>query len=263
VSSIVWRQTQWLPAPARPELPCAEVHVWRVSLRQGPGVLESLAATLSPDERRRAGRYHFRKDGESFVVSRGVLRDILGQYLSVSPARIRFTYNEFGKPDLCAEVADAPLRFNVSHAHETALFAITSGREVGVDVEFIREDFAALDTAERFFSEVEVAALRGLPRGSRTLAFFNCWTRKEAYIKARGEGLSLPLKQFAVSAAPGEPAALLSAEHAPDAVSRWSLVELHPGPGYVGALAFEGTEVAHCCWEWQAPSGQHALGERA
>lgn len=252
-TSIMQQQPTWLPAPERPELSSAEVHVWRASLTQEPGVSELLAATLTPDERQRADRYHFRRDRESFVVARGVLRDILGRYLRARPALIRFTHNEFGKPALGGEAGGSHLRFNVSHAHEVALFAFAPGREVGVDVEFMREDYAGMDVAERFFSESEVTALRNLPPGLRTLAFFNCWTRKEAYIKARGQGLSLPLERFTVSAAPGEPAALLRTEHEPGAASRWSLAELQPGLGYVGALAVEGTEITHRCWQWPAP----------
>ncbi|MCA1621650.1 MAG: 4'-phosphopantetheinyl transferase superfamily protein [Acidobacteria bacterium] len=247
--------TSWAAAPLRPAPPAAEVHVWRAPLVQGPAALGALAETLSPDEWRRAERFHFRRDRESFVAARGALRDILGRYLGVRPELIRFTQNEFGKPALGGAEAGGPLRFNLSHAHETALVAVACGREVGVDVEFVREDCAGLDIAERFFSGGEVAALRGLPPGQRTRAFFDCWTRKEAYIKARGEGLSMPLKKFAVSLAPGEPAALLWAEDDPLEVSRWSLAELDPGPGYVGALASEGAQAGHQCWQWQARRG--------
>jgi 4'-phosphopantetheinyl transferase len=196
----------------------------------------------------RAGKYYFKRDRDRFIIARGALRKILSRYLCVAPGQIRFTYSPYGKPAL-AEAAHE-LSFNVSHSHEVALYAVTLGREVGLDVEFIREDFASMEIAEHFFSREEVAALRALPSHLQTLAFFNCWTRKEAYIKARGEGLSHPLDQFAVSCAPGEPAAILSSKSDPLEVSRWWLHELRPGPGYAAALALQGGSRRLSLWQW-------------
>jgi len=159
--------------------------------------------SLVPDERQRAERFRFERDRRRFIVAHGVLRDILGRYLKCSPAQVSFSYNQYGKPALAQESEAIGLRFNMSHSHEVALYALTRAREVGVDVELLREDFASLEIAERFFSRSEVALLNSLAPELRTDGFFNCWTRKEAYIKALGEGLSHPLDRFAVSLAPG------------------------------------------------------------
>lgn len=218
-----------------------EVHVWRADLNPGDSTVRACYELLQPDERLRADKFHFPRDREHFTVARGVLRQILGGYLGSAPEQVRFAYNKYGKPALAADAFDAPLSFNVSHSKDIALYAIAGGRRrVGLDIEHLREDFDSLTLAERFFSHAEVAALRALPAEQQRTAFFNCWTRKEAYIKALGEGLSHPLDKFSVSLAPGEPAALLSTDDNPEEASRWSLVELSPGDGYVAALACEG-----------------------
>jgi 4'-phosphopantetheinyl transferase len=144
------------------------------------------------------------------------------------------------------------LGFNLAHSHELALYAITRGREVGIDLERIRSNLVDEQIAERFFSPREVVVLRGLPTHRQREAFFNCWTRKEAYVKAKGQGLSIPLDQFDVSLAPGEPAALLSTQWHPQEASRWSLQKLNPGCGYVAALAVEGHDWQVKCWQWSA-----------
>ncbi len=168
----------------------------------------------------------------------------------MAPDHLRFYYGPQGKPKLDKETAGEALRFNVTHTQGLALYAVANGREVGIDVERIRPELVDGDFAERFFSPREVAALRMLPVGLRPEAFFNCWTRKEAYAKARGDGLSLPLKQFDVSLAPREPAALLSTKGDPLEAARWSLSALHPGPGYVAALAVEGHDWRLECRQW-------------
>jgi 4'-phosphopantetheinyl transferase len=163
---------------------------------------------------------------------------------------LRFGYNPYGKPALVGEEGEKGLRFNVSHSHGLALYAITRGREIGVDLERIRPFPDLIGLAERFFSPKEVAALRTLPAPMQTEAFLTCWTRKEAYIKAKGEGLSLPLSQFEVSLAPGEPSALLRTQWDALEASRWSLHALTPGPGYVAALAVECNHRRMTCWHW-------------
>ena len=229
----------------------AEVHVWRASLKQAPGVLRALTDTLAPEELARAGRFRFAKDRDSFVVARGALRAILSRYLDVRPEQVCFTYGEFGKPALAAATRrDLPLRFNLSHSHEVACCAVACGREVGVDVEYVREEIEVVELARHFFSRGEVAALGGLPPDQRLRGFFNCWTRKEAYIKARGEGLSHPLDTFSVSLEPGAPAALVAAARDPLEVTRWSLSELELGDAYAAALACEGPAPLVRCWDW-------------
>ena len=168
------------------------MHVWRASLNLPASQIERLGQTLSTDEWSRANRFAFQKDRDHFVAARGILRAILGHYLDEAPNRLRFSYNPFGRPALAGEPEG--LRFNVSHSHGRALIAVTGGRSVGVDVERIRPDVTYEQLARRFFSPREVAALLALPENLRRKAFFTCWTCKEAYVKARGEGLSIPLQ---------------------------------------------------------------------
>ena len=217
-----------------------KVHVWHASLDLPVSQIQRLEHTLSAEERRRAERYRFQKDRERFVAARGLLRTILGRYLKTEPGRLRFCYNAYGKPELAEEMGNGTHCFNVSHAHEYALYAVTYGRAVGVDIEYIHPDPVEEKIAERFFSPREVAVLRALPEHMQTRAFFNCWTRKEAYIKARGQGFSIALDRFEVSLTPGAPAALLSVNGDPQEASRWSLRELSVGSDYVAALAVKG-----------------------
>jgi len=243
------RRATWLPSPPDVRPGREEVHVWRTSLARDDSEVERLWAALTPDERERARRFHFERDRRRFVVARGVLREILGRCLGLAPALIRFAYNEYGKPSLMEEAGG--LRFNASHSAEAALYACTLGREVGIDIELLRDDFASFEIAERFFSKTEVRSLGSLPAHLRTQGFFNCWTRKEAYIKALGEGLSHPLHSFSVSLAPGEPARLISTDTALLEADRWSLVDLKPFEGYAAALAIRGSDPEIQCWDWQ------------
>jgi len=229
------------------------VHVWRAVLDQSPSQVAGLLDTLAEDERARAGRFYFPIDRERFIVARGVLRAILGLYLNRAAQTVSFRYGSHAKPPLACESGGNALHFNMSHSRGVALYAITRGRAIGIDLEFIREDLEVDQVAGRFFSQREIATLRALPAGLRRYAFFLCWTRKEAYIKARGEGLSLPLDQFDVSLIPGEPAVLLRTQPDPDEALRWSLRELSIGPGYASALAVEGHGWSLCCWEWPPP----------
>ena len=226
------------------------MHVWRATLDRSASSIRCLGQTLSPDERARAARFHFRGDRERFIVGRGLLRAILGRYLEAEPKDLRFCYSPHGKPDLAKGFGERRLRFNLAHSDALALYAITRGRGIGVDLERLRSDVVDEGIAERFFASGEVAVLRSLPPNVQPKAFFACWTRKEAYIKARGEGLSMPLDRFEVSLAPGDPAALLSADGDQEEVSRWSLRELAPGPGYAAALCVEGHGWRLKCREW-------------
>jgi len=239
--------TVWQLPTAELWLPRDEVHVWRVSLDQ-PQRLAELEALLAPDERQRAARLRFKEDRDHFVIARGSLRRLLGKYLNLNPADLDFSYSAYGKPLLDISLS-GDLRFNLSHSHGLALLAFARGRDLGIDVEFVRRDVDAEQIAEHFFSPAEAACLRALPADKKVEAFFNCWTRKEAFVKARGEGLSLPLDQFDVSLAPGEPAALLSRQTAVD-ISRWSLIDLFAGERYKAALVVEGRDWRLCCWQW-------------
>jgi 4'-phosphopantetheinyl transferase len=221
------------------------VDLWRLPLRWPPRAAERFRQTLSADEAERAARFHFARDRDAFTAARAFLRAVLARYLKAEPARLRFAYGPRGKPALADDDAAGAegnaLRFNLAHSHDLALLAVTRGREVGVDLEHVRPDFASDDIAERFFSPGEAAALRAVPEGRpRVEAFYRCWTRKEAFIKATGEGLSFPLSAFTVSLAPGEPAALLSCDKDARVPERWTLVDVEPGAGYIAAAAVEG-----------------------
>lgn len=252
------RGTRWDAPPGNYALPEDEVHVWRAGLNwpaQGIGELKQI---LSPDEREKADRFHFDVDRRRHVVGRGLLRLLLGRCLGAAPDRLQFDYSAHGKPSLAVASAKMPLQFNVSHSGELVLIALARGRVVGVDVERIRTDMEVKGIAERFFSPGERTALAALDASVQHDAFFACWTRKEAYIKARGEGLSLPLDQFDVSLAPGQPARLLETRPDPAEARRWVLRELDVGAEHKAALAVERAGWQLRAWDW--PAGVCSLG---
>lgn len=236
----------WSEAPESLSLATGEVHVWRVELEQPEYVLEKFRGTLEENELHRASRFHFEKHRRYFVVGRGALRRLLAQYLNDKPETFRLSYGAYGKPALNGKHKDSRLRFNMSHSHEVALFAFAEDREVGVDVEHVRADFASEDIARRFFSRREVETFNTLPRHDQVTGFFRCWTRKEAFIKVIGLGLSQPLDQFDVTLVPEQPAALLWVSG--DDATRWSLYDLEVGGDYAGALAVEGQVSRIRCW---------------
>jgi len=228
-----------------------DIHVWRASLDQPTLCFQQLAQHLCADENRRAERFYFDCDRKHFIVGRGILRTILGQYLGIEPSQVQFCYGSRGKPALTQTCGGDWLRFNLSHSQELVLYAIAREREIGIDIEHIRPMPEAEQIVERFFSVRENAVFRALLPSQKQAAFFNCWTRKEAYIKALGDGLALPLDQFDVSLSPDEPARLLGIKGDRFAAESWSLQELIPEPGYVAALAVEGQDRSFSCWQWQ------------
>ncbi len=240
----------WSDPPQTPTLDDNEVHVWRSELDLSRAELTSLAKTLARDEQERAARFRFPQDRRRFIAARGLLRKILARYLDRDPAKLQFCYGPFGKPALASNSGVDGLRFNVSHSQGFALHAVSFRRELGVDLECIRPDLPWEQIAKRFFSPEEIDALRKVPRYLKHEAFLNCWTRKEAFVKARGGGLSLRLDQFSVSLIPGGPAALLRIEDNLQEASRWGLEQLRPWPDYVAALATEGRNWQLRCWHW-------------
>lgn len=223
-----------------------EIHVWRADLNCEERIVEQLASSLSPDERARAARFHFLADRNHFVVARGALRDLLGKYSGSSADEIQFEYGQFGKPAMSAGFSLKPIQFNISHSGGLALLAFSLRRELGVDVERVRPDFGGDDVAERYFAPEEVAELRALPAALRAKGFFHCWTRKEAYLKAKGAGLQIPLKSFRVSVTPGAPERL----HATDS-RQWRLHSLEPVATHVGAVVGEGHDWRLTLLEWK------------
>lgn len=238
----------WPKAPAHPVLSSEEVHVWCASLDQSTTQYVSL---LSADEQAKAQRFHFEQDQRRFIVGRGLLRIILGCYLNLPPEKLQFEYRTHGKPMLSAESLQRTLCFNLSHSEEMALYAVTLNLEIGVDLEHVHPIPDVQQLAEQFFSPSERAELEALPPSQKLDAFFNGWTRKEAYLKARGDGMVYPLDQFSVSMSAEQPARLLEVKDGAQELSRWSLQTLTPAPspGYVGALAVEGHSWRLAQWQ--------------
>lgn len=219
---------------AESTIPADEVHVWRASLDQPVPVTRHLHTLLAADEVARAARFRFERDRNRYIVGRGLLRTLLGRYLQRPPSVLRFEYGAFEKPRLAG---DGP-QFNLSHSGSLALFAFTDDVEIGIDVERDHVDFARERIAERFFSPAEVRVLRSLPEPLQPYAFLTCWTRKEAFIKARGDGLSLPLDSFDVSLLPDAPAALLRTAWSAAEPAQWCLKDLSDASRcYVAAIA--------------------------
>jgi 4'-phosphopantetheinyl transferase len=207
--------------------------------------MRQFEATLSTDEKARSERFHFARDRDHFVAARGILRQLLASYTQSSPAELQFNYGAQKKPALRAKNMPAALRFNLSHSHGLAIFAISEKRELGIDLELIQPRFAADGIAERYFSSRELAELRALPPEKTAEGFFLCWTRKEAYVKAHGAGLHIPLDSFDVTLTPGGPERLCSTDS-----ERWSLRSFEPASQYVGAIVGEGKSWRASYWDW-------------
>ncbi|HYW06874.1 MAG TPA: 4'-phosphopantetheinyl transferase superfamily protein [Longimicrobium sp.] len=227
----------WERAPTPVRIQAGEVHVWRASLAPPPALLARFHATLSDAERSQAGRFRFPVHRDRFIAGRGIQRAILSRYVGAAPGALAFRAAKYGKPEL---EGGGELRFNVSNAEDLALYAVALSREVGVDLENVRPMPDGVSIAERFFSAEENAVFRALAPALRDAAFFACWTRKEAFIKAVGEGLSMPLDRFDVTLAPGEPARLLRTRGDPGEAERWTMGGVEVGPGWDAALVVEG-----------------------
>jgi 4'-phosphopantetheinyl transferase len=240
----------WPLAPAQPRLTHGVVHIWCLSLELPEPAIASLRTILSPAEETRAARYRFDKHRRKFIACRGQVRRILASYLNADESQIRFNYGPKGKPSLASPWSDSEIQFNVSDSNELALCALCLNRDLGVDIESTSRptDFDGL--AERFFAAREVDVLRSLPDDQRIEAFFNCWTRKEAVLKAVGIGLGMPLNRVEVTLAPQDPARVLV--FADDAAhsSPWWLESLDPATGYVGAIASRGTPLEVMSWRF-------------
>ena len=234
-----------------PFLPFLDVHLWCASLDAPQTVVEQYAATLAPDEQQRAARFRAGTLRNRFIVGRGTLRAILARYLDADAAQPTFQYNALGKPALAAPWDQSGLRFNVSHSHGLALFAVASGREVGVDVEWPQRRCDPAKLIHRYFSEVERREWHALPAEQKLAGFFRGWTCKEAWLKAVGTGLSFPLDQVSVSLAPSEPPRLLSIRGDRDEAAQWHLACSIPADGYVAAVAVRGAAPHINSWQWE------------
>ena len=226
----------WFPPSVNLALSTRDLHIWRARLDEPEEYVKAMAALLSGEEIARGEKFVFARDRQHFIVARGTLRALLGLYLHKPPAALALCKGPNGKPELCAGAAESPMKFNLSHSHGMALYAFAVQQEVGIDLEKIRSDVAITEVAGRFFSAHEQEELRALPAEFRAEGFFLGWTRKEAYLKARGDGLQVPLDSFNVTLTPHQPAEINSVDSA-----RWTLTSFIPAPNYVAATVAEGT----------------------
>jgi 4'-phosphopantetheinyl transferase len=229
-----------------------EIHVWYAELDR-PDTAHFFSL-LSQDEKDKADRFIFEQDKVRYTTRRGILRILLGSYLGIEPYQIRFDYSHNNKPALAEKYNRSALYFNQSCSERMAVFAFTSGCEIGIDIEYIRDVPEMQQIFERFFSPGENEVFQTLSANLRKEAFFNCWTRKEAFIKATGDGLSRPLNTFDVSLMPGEPARLLEIERCHEEVNLWFMNDLKVTPGYAAALAMKGNCINIRSRQW---TGQH------
>jgi 4'-phosphopantetheinyl transferase len=228
-----------------------QVDIWSIHLCGEEWEMQQCRRLLSPDEVQRADRFYFEKHRRRFTRARAAMRQILSGYSRVPPEELTFSYGQQGKPQLAGKLESCGVRFNLSHTEEMALLAVTQNQDAGIDIESVNSEFATEEIAERFFSAGEVLRLNALPVAEKADAFFACWTRKEAYIKAVGGGLSVPLDSFEVAFGPGVAPALLLVKGEPNEMCRWSMYEVKVTQGYRAALVVEGRGhvLRHLQWE--------------
>lgn len=237
--------TIFVPPPLRLQ----QAHAWYIRFGSLAAESEPWLRLLSQEERERTARFRFARDQRRFSVTRALLRVVLGAYLESEPETLVFHTLEHGKPVLGGRHRGNPLQFNVSHSDGMALFGMTVDRPIGVDVERVRHDFEVVTIAKRFFSAAEQREFLSLPLAQQHRAFFDCWTRKEAFVKALGDGLSHPLHQFDVSLAPGEPAGLTATRPDPTEASQWTMAAPDIGAGYAAAIVAKAANLEITCQE--------------
>jgi 4'-phosphopantetheinyl transferase len=241
------RQNVWHNLSNPPKLTYGEIHVWRVFIDREISSYRASIKTLSPDEIQKADKFQFERDRWQFIVCRATLRKILGAYLRIQPSEICFSYNDFGKPTLNSVKDKKSYCFNISHSNGIVLIAVTNGQEVGIDLEYMKEEFATLKVAEQFCSQIELSALSSITDDLRVSAFYSFWTRKEAFAKAIGEGLSIPLKQIKLPIISGECESNLDRNFT-HRFGKWSLVNLPPYGKFAAALVVKGEVKAIRHW---------------
>ena len=217
-----------------------DVHVWRLRLEQPELCAGEFVSMLSGEERRRATRFRFEKDRKRFIAGRGVLRLILAFYLNTEPEQLQFSYGAYGKPYVPQGSCEMAVQFSLCHSHEVALYAFALGRNVGVDVEHVRHFPDIEQMSTRYHTEKENAVFKPLPTSQKVRAFFQSWTRKEAYLKGIGTGLAQPPERIDASMAPGESPPTINTQEDAVETSGWSMASFTPDPDYVAALAIEG-----------------------
>lgn len=243
---------RWKPAPRQLRLGAHEVHVWRAPLDLPPALRSQLVKSLNREERDRAARFATDELRHRYVAGRGILRFLLGSYLDTNPGDLQFQYGEHEKPFLVGDAAETGMRFNVSHSQGLGLFAFRLGREIGVDVEWMRREVEQAEIASRFFSATESARLQSLPEAQQGPYFFALWTCKEAFVKAHGGGITFGLSRFDVQLEPGAGSAAIVGNEAGEPLAGWYAHRFEPGQGFAGALAVEEREPSLSLWDWTA-----------
>lgn len=229
------------------DIPSSQIHLWYCDLRKNVSRIDEYYLLLSSDEIEKAKRFKFEKDRNCYVISKAVLRSLLGGYLEKDPKEVNFEYTSFHKP---MSSMKTPLKFNVSHSGYVAVFSFVKDVEIGVDIERIKDDFDVMDIAHRFFSISEIGALSKFSDSEKNRAFYRCWTRKESFIKAEGSGLSFPLDKFAVSINDDLNAELLETEWDVTEKNCWSLFSFVPRKEYIGAIAVRKKSAAVTFFNW-------------
>ena len=232
----------WPDVNTNPRLGAGEVHVWCAQQNFSEKHLLNFQHLLDAEESSRSYRFHFDRDRKRFIVRHGLLREILGNYLSMHPTEVRFAYNPHGKPSLSDDLQAQNLNFNMSSSGDLTLLVFARGRQVGVDIEKVRQNFEFEEIVERFFSENERRAFQSVKPDGKLRAFFCIWARKEAYVKAQGQGLSVPLNSIDVFGDPYNKAEIFVADRGALEKDRWSLLDLDPLPGFAAALALQGKD---------------------
>ncbi len=237
-------KVEWAVTCEPPKLKSSEVHIWRFDLSEFVNTVSEMRQILSADECARADRFHFEKDRTRFVIRRGVLRKLLSKYVSIEPADLRFAHNNFDKPAL---EGDERIVFNASSSQDVGIVGIAHNAKLGMDVEFVDTTFPHMEIAKRYFSDDEVRALQALPSELRTTVFFDCWTKKEAYVKAIGDGMSLTLPTLTISCEGSE---VFSVTARSEEMSGWSFESFFVEENSIASIAVEGepTELHYFKW---------------
>lgn len=252
--AILWPampvRRHFMPADLEHKTPL-DIHVWAASLDLPASLLQGLRLTLCPAEVRRADRFHFPEHCARFIAGRGLLRAVLGKCLGAEPGTLEFQYGKHGKPELTGQFAATGLQFNLAHCENLALIAVARNARIGIDVERVRVLTDAGELVTRFFSPRESAAFHALSTAQQPEAFFHLWTRKEAWLKATGLGISQYLAQLEVTFLPGAGARLVTLPESMGADEPWSLRELRPAKGFAAALCVQADIGEVNCWRWE------------
>ena len=231
-----------------PQMPSSDI--WLIHYPDFSSKVTYYESLLCVDEVKQANRFYFPKDRIRYTITHGILRLLIGNYLKIQPKDVIFYKNQYGKPFILTEINYIDLKFNISHSRDGIVMVFSQGKELGIDIEYLKKDIPVNEIAERFFSSFEVQKLNSLPESQQFEAFYNCWTRKESYIKAIGKGLSIPLDSFDVTLVPGEPPLLLRSLTETTDILRWDFHEIETWPNYLSSLCIERGDVKIQIHNW-------------